>query len=73
MAAKKASVSQREALEREVLERQLREAIAAELDIRATQLAYRRQRSIAWYDRQINRLATKRDDLVNARLKSLTD
>lgn len=68
MAAKKASVS-----ERQVLERQLREAITAELDIRATQLAYRKQRSIAWYDRQINRLATKRDDLVDARLKSLLD
>lgn len=68
MAAKKVSVSEREALER-----QLRDAIIAELDIRAAQLAYRKQRSTAWYDRQINRLATKRDDLVNARLKSLLD
>lgn len=68
MAAKKASVSERAALER-----QLREAITAELDIRAAQLAYRKQRSFAWYDRQINRLATKRDDLVAARLKSLLD
>ena len=68
LATKKANVSERAALER-----QLREAITDELDIRAAQLAYRKQRSIAWYDRQISRLSTKRDELVTARLKSLLD
>jgi hypothetical protein len=61
------------AQDREALERQLREAIAAELDIRAEQLAYRKQRSAAWYDRQINRLSEKREDLVTARLKALLE
>lgn len=55
------------------LERELREAISAELDIRAEQLACRKQRSMAWYDRQLNRLATKRDEAIDARLKSLLD
>lgn len=59
--------------DRDELERQLREAIAAELDIRSEQLAYRKQRSAAWYDRQINRLSTKREDLINARLKALLE
>jgi hypothetical protein len=58
---------------REQLERQLREAIAAELDIRAEKLAYRKQRSAAWYDRQINRLSEKRDALIDARLKALLE
>ncbi len=58
---------------REQLERQLREAIATELDIRAEQLAYRKQRSAAWYDRQINRLAEKREALIAARLKGLLE
>jgi|694.fasta_scaffold11822_12 hypothetical protein len=53
------------------LEAQLREAIAAEIDTRAEHLAYRRQRSVAWYDRQIDRLHDKRDDLVTDRLQSL--
>ena len=59
--------------EREELERQLREAIAAELDIRAERLTYRKQRSAAWYDRQINRLSEKRDALIAARLKALLE
>lgn len=59
--------------DREELERQLREAIAAELDIRAERLTYRKQRSAAWYDRQINRLAEKRDALIAARLKALLE
>lgn len=59
--------------DRDELERQLREAIAVELDIRSEQLAYRKQRSAAWYDRQINRLTTKREDLINARLKALLE
>lgn len=59
--------------DREQLERQLREAIATELDVRAEQLAYRKQRSAAWYDRQINRLAEKRDSLIAARLKALLE
>jgi len=61
------------AKDRDELERHLREAIAAELDIRSEQLAYRKQRSAVWYDRQINRLATKREDLINARLKALLE
>jgi hypothetical protein len=59
--------------DREELERQLREAIAAELDIRAERLTYRKQRSAAWYDRQINRLSEKRDALIAARLKALLE
>lgn len=59
--------------DREELERQLREAIAAELDARAEQLAYRKQRSAAWYDRQINRLSEKRDALIAARLKAILE
>lgn len=59
--------------DRDGLERQLREAIAAEFDIRSEQLAYRKQRSAAWYDRQINRLTAKREDLINARLKALLE
>jgi hypothetical protein len=62
-----------DAKERETLERQLREAIAVEFDMRAAQLAYRKERSIAWYDRQLNRLSTKRDDLIAARLKAIVD
>lgn len=58
---------------REQVERQLREAIAAELDIRAEKLAYRKQRSAAWYDRQINRLSEKRDALIDARMKALVE
>jgi hypothetical protein len=59
--------------DREELERQLREAIAAELDIRAERLTYRKQRSAAWYDRQINRLSEKRDALIAARLKAILE
>ena len=59
--------------DREELERQLREAIAAELDIRAERLTYRKQRSATWYDRQINRLSEKRDALIAARLKALLE
>lgn len=55
------------------LEVKLREAVDAELDVRAEQLAYRRQRSAAWYDRQIERLREKRAELVAARMKSLLD
>jgi hypothetical protein len=44
-----------------------------ELDIRAEQLAYRKQRSAAWYDRQIQRLSEKRDALITARLKALVE
>lgn len=58
---------------REQLERELRAAIAAELDIRAEKLAYRKQRSAAWYDRQINRLSEKRDALIDARMKALVE
>jgi hypothetical protein len=53
------------------LEAKLREAVADELEVRAEQLGYRKQRSAAWYDRQIERLREKRDELVAARLKSL--
>lgn len=59
------------AKDREDLDRQLREAIAAELDAKSAQLVYRKQRSAAWYDRQIDRLTEKRDELVAARLKAL--
>jgi hypothetical protein len=63
--------SRKATAEREELERQLRAAITAELDARAAQLAYRKERSIAWYDRQIERLTSKREELVAARLAPL--
>lgn len=53
------------------LEQQLREAIAAELEAKAAHLGYRRRRSMAWYDRQIDRLGEERDELIEARMKSL--
>lgn len=59
--------------DRPAIEAKLREAVDAELDVRAEQLTHRRQRSVAWYDRQIERLRDKRDELVAARLKSLLD
>lgn len=55
------------------LEARLRDAVSEELDARAEHLAYRRQRSMAWYDRQLDRLRDKRDELVASRLKSLLD
>lgn len=57
--------------ERVVIETKLQAAIAGELEVRAAQLAYRKQRSAAWYDRQIERLREKGDELVATRLKSL--
>jgi hypothetical protein len=53
------------------LEPDIRAAIGAEIDARAEQLAYRKQRSAAWYDRQIVRLRDKRDELVTDRLEAL--
>lgn len=57
--------------ERAGLEARLREAVAAELEAKAAHLAYRRQRSMAWYDRQLDRLRDERDDLVESRVRSL--
>jgi|APCry1669189034_1035192.scaffolds.fasta_scaffold36959_1 hypothetical protein len=73
LGAKLMAVKDGKARDRDELETQLREAIAKELDVKAEQLAYRKQRSAAWYDRQINRLSEKRDSLIAARLKSLLD
>ena len=53
------------------LEPEIRGAIAAEIDARAEHLAYRKQRSAAWYDRQIARLHDKREELVAERLAAL--
>jgi len=53
------------------LEPALREAVTAELDVRAEHLAYRKERSAAWYDRQIVRLRDRRDELVAARLSAV--
>jgi hypothetical protein len=53
------------------LETKLREALAAELEAKAAHLAHRRQRSMAWYDRQIDRIRTERDEMVEMRIKSL--
>lgn len=57
--------------DRAQLEPALRAAVAAELDAKAEHLAYRKERSAAWYDRQIVRLHDKRDELVAARLSTL--
>ncbi|MFM7043678.1 MAG: hypothetical protein ACKO35_16010 [Planctomycetaceae bacterium] len=56
---------------REELERKLREAIAVELDAKAAHLGYRKRRSMAWYDRQLDRIREERDELVAERMKSL--
>lgn len=57
--------------ERADVEKKLHAAVAAEMEVRAEQLVYRKQRSAAWYDRQIERLRERQDELVAARLKSL--
>lgn len=56
---------------RALLEPDIRAAVAAEIDARADALAYRKQRSAAWYDRQIMKLRDRRDELVTDRLESL--
>jgi len=53
------------------LEKKLREAIAVELDAKAAHLGYRKRRSMAWYDRQLDRIREERDELVAERMKSL--
>jgi hypothetical protein len=53
------------------LETKLREALAAELEAKAAHLAHRRQRSMAWYDRQIDRIRAERDEMVETRMRSL--
>lgn len=53
------------------LEKRLREALAAELDAKAAHLGYRKRRSMAWYDRQLDRIDDERDELIDARMKSL--
>lgn len=59
--------------DRSTIEPRLREAVNAELDARAEHLAIRKERSAAWYDRQIVRLRDKRDDVVASRLDDLLD
>ena len=56
---------------RTALETKLREAVAAELEAKAAHLGHRRQRSMAWYDRQIDRIRDDRDEMVESRVKSL--
>lgn len=56
---------------RTALEARLREALAAELEAKAAHLRYRRQRSMAWYDRQIDRIRAERDEMVETRMRSL--
>lgn len=53
------------------LERKLREAVSAELEAKADHLAHRKQRSMAWYDRQIDRIRDRRDEVVDERMRSL--
>ena len=57
--------------DRSKIEPQLREAVNAELDARAEHLLIRKERSAAWYDRQIVRLRDKRDEAVTSRLDDL--
>ena len=57
--------------DRTKIEPQLREAVNAELDARAEHLSIRKERSAAWYDRQIVRLRDKRDEVVASRLDDL--
>jgi hypothetical protein len=53
------------------LEPKLRAAVEEELKVKADELAYRRDKTGAWYDRQIKRLQDDREELVEARLKKL--
>lgn len=53
------------------LEQKLREAVGAELEAKADHLTYRKQRSMAWYDRQIDRIRERRDEVVDERMRSL--
>ena len=57
--------------DRTKIEPQLREAVNAELDARAEHLSIRKERSAAWYDRQIVRLRDKREEVVTSRLDDL--
>jgi hypothetical protein len=57
--------------DRSKIEPQLRKAVNAELDARAEHLSIRKERSAAWYDRQIVRLRDKRDEVVTSRLDDL--
>lgn len=57
--------------DRATIEPQLRAALDAELDARAEHLTIRKERSAAWYDRQIVRLRDKREDVVASRLNEL--
>ena len=57
--------------DRSKIEPQLREAVNAELDARAEHLSIRKERSAAWYDRQIVRLRDKREEVVTSRLDDL--
>ncbi|MCE9556578.1 MAG: hypothetical protein K8T91_24780 [Planctomycetes bacterium] len=52
-------------------EAKLREAIHKELKVKADELAYRRERSMAWYDRQIENIQEDREKLVETRLNKL--
>lgn len=53
------------------LERKLREAVSAELEAKADHLAHRKQRSMAWYDRQIDRIRDRREEVVDERMRAL--
>lgn len=57
--------------DRAQIEPELRAAIDAELDARAEHLEIRKQRSAAWYDRQIVRLREKREEAVASRMNDL--
>lgn len=57
--------------EKEGLEAKLREAIQDELKVKADELAYRRERSAAWYNRQIENIQEDREKLVETRMKKL--
>ena len=57
--------------DRAAIEPSLRAAINAELDARAEHLTIRKQRSAAWYDRQIVRLHDRREEAVASRVHDL--
>lgn len=57
--------------EKEGLEAKLREAIQEELKVKADELAFRREKSAAWYNRQIDNIQEDREKLVEARLKKI--
>ena len=64
-------VAQSMVAEKAGLEAKLREAVQEELKVKSDELAYRRDKTATWYNRQIERLEKDREELVETRVKKL--